>query len=70
MAKVKAEVDEIYIEGDYTEVPSVSVTCSKCGHQVSVFGRSDASRRRGAVMLKEECPEGETNYYEIEETEQ
>ena len=69
MAKVRAEVDEIEIEGDYATVPSVSVTCSKCGHRVEVFGTSDASRRRGAVMLKEECPEGESNFYEIEETE-
>jgi hypothetical protein len=39
------------------------VKCERCGHEVEVYGTSETSARRGAVMLAEECPKGEKNYY-------
>lgn len=61
--RVACEIEEVELEGDYSPVPGVCVTCGKCGHQVEVFGDSDASVRRGTVMLREECPRGESNFY-------
>lgn len=63
--RVLVEVAEIDLEGDYGgEVPSVSVTCSRCEHAVEVYGTESASIKRGCVMLREECPNKEKNYYE------
>lgn len=43
-------------------VRSIEITCSRCDHSALVFGTSG-----GCVMLKEECPEEEENYYYTEE---
>ena len=59
MKKVLVEVDEI----DLDCVPSITVTCTQCGHEVEVYGDSEASIKRGCVMLREECPEDEHNFY-------
>jgi len=60
--RVRVSVEEIELDGDYGgTVPSVSVTCSKCGESAEVYGRSDRSIRRGCIMLREGCGEG--NYY-------
>jgi hypothetical protein len=58
---------EIDLDGDYLElVPGLCITCGFCGHEVEVYGVSDRSARRGLVMLREECPLGERNWYVCE----
>jgi hypothetical protein len=66
MARVLVNVDweEVETENGYP-VDGYRVTCSRCGHYVDVCGSTQASMRRGAVMLKEECPRGESNFYEL-----
>lgn len=67
MAKIKCSIDEIYLENDNGyDVDSVSATCSKCGHTTESFGTSESSINRCLVLLNEECPEGENNFYEEE----
>lgn len=44
-------------------VEGVCAECSRCGHQTESFGTSEASVRRCLVMLRDECPESESNYY-------
>jgi hypothetical protein len=61
--KVKCDVNEVELEGDYDLVESVSATCGRCGHTTESYGTSDASVRRCLVMLREECPRGERNFY-------
>jgi hypothetical protein len=65
--RIPVEVEEIEMQGDYGTVPSVQVTCSECGESVQVYGRGDASIRRGCIMLKEMC--GQKNYYVYDENE-
>lgn len=63
------EVEEIELEGDYGDVESVRVTCTKCGHATESYGTGDASRRRCLALLREECPRGESNFYsDVEDT--
>lgn len=64
--RVRAQVHEEDIEGDYTSVPGLVITCTRCQHSVEVFGTEAASAQRGAVMLREECPRGEKNFYTTE----
>lgn len=64
MALVKFEVEYASLDGDYGTVEGVIVTCNKCGHEVEVFGTGENSILRGASLLREECPSGESNYYE------
>jgi len=62
--RVKVEVEEVELEDEWGKpVDGVSVCCGRCGHAVEVFGTSDASVRRGCVMLREECPKKESNFY-------
>jgi hypothetical protein len=49
---------------DGVEVDGVIATCSRCEHTTESFGTSGASVRRCLVLLREECPRRETNYYE------
>jgi hypothetical protein len=64
--RVTVSVSEEDLDGDYGTVPGICLSCSRCGHQVEVFGTEEASRGRGAIMLREECPNGENNYYDVE----
>jgi hypothetical protein len=61
--KVHCTVDEITLDGDYGEVPSVCATCSRCDHCEETFGTSEASVARCLVMLRENCPNAEHNFY-------
>lgn len=66
--KVSVEIEEDYFEGDYGgDIAGLRVSCSRCGHSVEVFGQEEASARRGALKLREECPKGENNYYALPE---
>lgn len=61
--RVKCDVEEVELDGDYAAVDGLQVTCTRCNHQVEVYGTSSASVRRACVMLSEECPRGESNFY-------
>jgi hypothetical protein len=63
MGRVECEVDEDEVEGQ----PTVIVTCSQCGHQTESYGTGDSSIKRCLALMREECPEGEENYYVAEE---
>ena len=66
--KVFCEIDEIDVtkEGGFT-VKSVMATCSRCNHTTESYGTSEKSIKRCLVMMREECPEGEENYYTTED---
>ena len=65
--RVETEIDETELEGDYGNmVNGLTVRCERCGHEVEVYVTHEASARRGAVMLAEECPNKERNYYVVE----
>jgi hypothetical protein len=62
--KVEVAVEEVELEDDHGRpIDGLSVCCGRCGHTVEVFGTSDSSIKRGCVMLREECPKGEKNFY-------
>lgn len=63
--RVECDVERVELEGDDPDrtVPSLCVTCTRCGHQADVYGQRGRSLRRGLVMLREECPRQEENYY-------
>jgi len=61
--RIKCDVEETEMEGDYATIDGICVTCGECEHSVEVFGTSPRSVRRALVMLREECPEGGNNFY-------
>ena len=61
--RVKCESDEVELEGDYGPVAGLCVRCGRCDHEVEVYGTSGRSLRRALIMLREECPFGESNFY-------
>jgi hypothetical protein len=63
--KIPVEIFEEDVEGDCGFTDGLCAKCSLCGHQVEVLGQGDGSRRYIAVKLREECPRGENNYYDI-----
>lgn len=68
MARVKATIDYVELEGDYGPIEGVEVTCDKCGHSEESFGTDEASLRRCAALLRENCPLREHNFYVPEDT--
>lgn len=66
--KIQVDITENYFQGDHGgDVAGFTVTCSKCGHYVEVFGQGDYSASRGAIKLRDECPKYEDNCYVIPE---
>jgi hypothetical protein len=63
--KVSVDIHHTDFEGDYGQVHGLGLVCERCGHKVEVAGTGDASARRGAQMLRDECPKGESNYYDV-----
>jgi hypothetical protein len=62
--KVKCKIEEIEMETDRGAViPGVRATCTKCDHTTESFGTSEASIKRCLVLMREECEEGEENFY-------
>jgi hypothetical protein len=62
--KVTAEINEIELDGDYDDtITSVEAKCSRCGHCTESYGTEEASIKRCLVLLREECPNGENNFY-------
>ena len=64
--KVSCSIEETSLQGDYGDVEGVCATCSRCGHTTESFGTGDGSRRRCLMLMRENCPEGESNFYEEE----
>ena len=64
--KVTLEIHPTEIEGDFSTVSGLELRCPRCGHVVEVYGDHSASAVRGAVIMREECPLGENNYYEAD----
>ena len=52
---------------DGLAIDSVEVVCTRCGHCTESFGDGGASIRRCLVLLRKECPKGESNFYEAGE---
>ena len=64
--RVIVTIEEEQIEGDYgVLVDGLRLTCPRCGYEATPFGTGESSAKAGAVMLREECPNGESNYYDI-----
>lgn len=64
MERVDCEIEEVDLESeDGRSVPGIRATCSQCGHETESFGTSDKSVRRCLALMREECPEGEENFY-------
>ena len=67
--RVKVAIEETELQGDYGQIDGLSITCSRCNHSVEVYGTSEDSIKAGCVMLREECPQGENNFYYGEDAE-
>ena len=61
--RVPIDISEEDLDGDYGTIPGLVITCARCRHSVEVFGTEDNSVKRGGVMLREECPFDEDNFY-------
>lgn len=65
MTKVSVDIFEEEVEGDYGWCPGLRVICGQCSHYVEVMGTTDRSAARAAAMLRKECPNSESNFYDI-----
>lgn len=65
MAEVDCEIVETELEDERTgdSREGVVAVCGNCGHETQSFGTGDPSRRRCLALMREECPEGERNFY-------
>ena len=62
--RVECEISAATLTNDDgREIDGVQAECSRCGHTTESFGTSDASVRRCLAIMREQCPEGEENFY-------
>jgi len=68
MALIYCEIDEIELTNDNgISVESVQATCKRCGHTTESYGIYNESISRCLAIMREECPNSETNYYKADE---
>ncbi len=65
--KVRVDIYEDEVEGDYGHVPGIIAICSKCNHRIEARGTGNASIRHAAAQFREDCPLDESNWYDAEE---
>lgn len=65
--KIKCTIEYSESENDYGgTTPTTIATCPRCQHSEESFGQHEESERRSLVMLKENCPRNESNFYVAE----
>ena len=64
--KVSVDITQQAVEGDYGYIDGLSLTCERYNHCVEVFGTSDRSARAGAQKLRDDCPNDESNFYDVD----
>lgn len=70
MARIECEIEQVPLENeDGRDVEGTMATCSRCGHTTESFGTGSSSVRRCLVMMNEECPLGQSNFYVASEGE-
>lgn len=67
MARISTQTVYVELDGDYGTVEGVELTCDRCGHSEESFGIGEPSLMRCALLLRENCPQGEKNFYVIEQ---
>ncbi len=64
MAKVKCFISfDTGENDDGYEVVRTFAVCDKCGHETMSYGDHDGSIKRCLVLMREECPRNESNFY-------
>lgn len=62
--RIYVDVEEVELENDDGyPVQSVTATCRRCEHQTESFGTDTPSVKRCLALLRDECPNGESNFY-------
>jgi hypothetical protein len=62
--KVGCSVEYTAREDEYgKERDCVVVTCSKCQHETISWGHGEGSVKRCLALMREECEQGEENFY-------
>ena len=66
--RVDVEVEETSLENENGRlIDSVVAVCTRCHHEVESYGTSERSVRRCLALMREQCPDGEQNYYQAED---
>ena len=61
---MRCSVEETDLENDEGySIEGVVVTCERCDHETESFGTSIRSIKRCLVLMREECPNDEGNFY-------
>ena len=64
--KVEVDISEERVEGEHVgdgTLPGIVARCTRCDHVTESWGTTERSVRRCLALMREECPEGETNFY-------
>lgn len=62
--KVKCDIEYKEKEDDYGRMREcVVVSCSRCGHKETSWGQGEGSVKRCLALMRENCEEGEDNFY-------
>ena len=62
--RVQCEVESTTLVGDYSDdIDGVMATCPRCGHETEAYGTDENSVKRCLMAFREECPNGERNFY-------
>jgi hypothetical protein len=64
--KVYCHIEDDYVEDEDSGryVSGTRATCYRCDHETTAFGTTEGSRKRCLYLMGQECPKGESNFYE------
>ena len=63
MARVACVIEATELRDGERMMDSIIATCHRCFHETRSFGQGGPSIRRCLALMKNECPNGEANFY-------
>jgi len=64
MARVRCTILETELPNERGgKTPGIKAECMRCSHTTEAFGVGEKSIKRCLVLMREQCPENETNFY-------
>lgn len=64
MARVRCTILEVDLPNERGGTqPGVRAECMHCSHTTESFGTGEKSIKRCLILMREQCPEDEANFY-------
>lgn len=64
---VECEIHRLMLPNGDRDTAGIRAICTRCDHETESFGTRGASVRRCLLLMRQECPRSEENFYKADD---